>query len=85
MPPIQTVVFKLERLQELMNAKLLTPTEVAAQAGMSASTVSRALCGRPVGRISATSISKVLQIPLVDLIHTEPPVSAGETPQPAGR
>lgn len=47
----------------------LTQTEVAAKAGVSASTVSKGFRGCRIGRLAARSIARVLKTPVDDLVQ----------------
>jgi DNA-binding XRE family transcriptional regulator len=49
----------------------MTPTEVAAKAGVSTATVNRCARGDGVSRVAARNIARVLRVPLKELVSAE--------------
>lgn len=67
MPRIPTVRFDGDRLRELIQTHRLTRTELGARAGVSAALVSKALLGKPIGRLAAIALARGLRVRLADL------------------
>lgn len=68
MPRVRTKQFDRQRLCTAIDESGLTRTEVAARAGVSASRVHSAICGRRIGRLAALAIARALRARLDDLL-----------------
>ena len=75
MPRVAMARLDGSKLRNAIAERGLSPTSVAARAGVSGETVRQAMRGRPIGRLTAGAIAKVVRLQLGALIAETPAIA----------